>query len=73
MSERVNTSVDLLEDLPAGAHPAESLAERAYREIRDRLVMLDIRPGSPINEDQLGASLGIGRTPVRAALKRMAH
>jgi DNA-binding GntR family transcriptional regulator len=33
--------------------------------------MLDIRPGSPIIEDQLGASLGIGRTPVREALKRL--
>ncbi len=53
--------------------PGESLADRAYREICDRLVMLDIRPGSPINEDQLGASLGIGRTPVREALKRLAY
>src|SRR6266487_3056090 len=35
--------------------------------------MLDIRPGSPINEDQLGASLGIGRTPVREALKRLEY
>lgn len=57
---------------PAG-DSAESLADRAYREIRDRLVMLDIRPGSPINEDQLGNSLGIGRTPVREALKRLAY
>jgi DNA-binding GntR family transcriptional regulator len=67
MSERVNTRADLLEP------PAESLADQAYRAIRDRLVMLDIRPGSPINEDQLGASLGIGRTPVREALKRLAN
>jgi DNA-binding GntR family transcriptional regulator len=52
---------------------ADSLANRAYREIRDRLVMLDIRPGSPINEDQLGAALGMGRTPVREALKRLTH
>lgn len=52
---------------------AESLAERAYRVIRDRLVMLEIRPGSPINEDQLAASLGMGRTPVREALKRLAN
>jgi DNA-binding GntR family transcriptional regulator len=51
----------------------ESLAARAYREIRDRLVMLDIRPGHPINEDQLAAVLGMGRTPVREALKRLTH
>ncbi|GAA2177516.1 GntR family transcriptional regulator [Arthrobacter parietis] len=48
-----------------------SLAERAYQELRDRLIMLDIRPGDPINDGQLAAQLGIGRTPVREALKRL--
>jgi DNA-binding GntR family transcriptional regulator len=72
MSESVNTAHDLSHGASAG-DSAESLADRAYREIRDRLVMLDIRPGSPINEDQLGTSLGIGRTPVREALKRLAY
>ncbi|WAZ26441.1 GntR family transcriptional regulator [Streptomyces cinnabarinus] len=50
-----------------------SLAERAYRVIRDRLVLLEIRPGAPINEEQLGQSLGVGRTPVREALKRLQY
>nr|AAN65217.1 unknown [Streptomyces roseochromogenus subsp. oscitans DS 12.976] len=50
-----------------------SLAERAYRALRDRLVMLEIRPGAPINEDQLAQSLGVGRTPVREALKRLQY
>ncbi|MFE7275507.1 GntR family transcriptional regulator [Streptomyces sp. NPDC057623] len=50
-----------------------SLAERAYRAIRDRLVLLEIRPGAPINEEQLGQSLGVGRTPVREALKRLQY
>ncbi|GLB67799.1 GntR family transcriptional regulator [Arthrobacter mangrovi] len=50
---------------------ALSLAERAYRELRDRLIMLDIRPGEPINDGQLATALGIGRTPVREALKRL--
>ncbi|WP_139006058.1 GntR family transcriptional regulator [Arthrobacter crystallopoietes] len=48
-----------------------SLAERAYRELRDKLIMLDIRPGEPINDGQLAAEMGIGRTPVREALKRL--
>ncbi|WP_034215658.1 GntR family transcriptional regulator [Actinoplanes subtropicus] len=50
---------------------APSFAERAYETIRDRLVMLEIRPGAPINDDQLGRELGLGRTPVREALKRL--
>ncbi|PQZ91528.1 GntR family transcriptional regulator [Arthrobacter sp. MYb227] len=48
-----------------------SLAEQAYRDIRDRLIMLDIRPGEPINDGALALELGVGRTPVREALKRL--
>lgn len=50
-----------------------SLAEQAYRALRDRLVMLEIRPGAPLVEDQLMQSLGVGRTPVREALKRLQY
>lgn len=48
-----------------------SLAEQAYLFVRDQLVMLDIAPGSPINEEWLGSTLGMGRTPIREALKRL--
>ena len=50
---------------------ATSLADRAYVAIRDRLIMLDIRPGDPIDDDELSKALGVGRTPVREALKRL--
>ena len=50
-----------------------TLAERAYRDIRDRLIMLEIPPGAPVNEDVLAQSLGFGRTPVREALKRLQY
>jgi hypothetical protein len=53
-----------------GSAPA-SLADRAYLAIRDQLIMLDIQPGEPIDDDQLAKSLGVGRTPVREALKRL--
>ncbi|MEC5198791.1 DNA-binding GntR family transcriptional regulator [Arthrobacter sp. PL16] len=48
-----------------------SLAEVAYERIRDRLLMLDIKPGDLINDDDLAKDLGVGRTPVREALKRL--
>jgi DNA-binding GntR family transcriptional regulator len=48
-----------------------SLSEQAYRNLRDQLIMLEIRPGDAINDSALAASLGIGRTPVREALKRL--
>ncbi len=48
-----------------------SLADLAYERLQDRLVMLDIRPGEPINDSQLAAEIGVGRTPFREALKRL--
>lgn len=55
------------------ARPArELLADRAYAELRDRIVTLRIPPGAPIDEDGLGAELEMGRTPVREAIKRLA-
>ena len=51
--------------------PAMSLASLAYQQIKDQLILLDIRPGDPINDVALAAELGVGRTPVREALKRL--
>ena len=33
---------------------------------------LQIAPGAPIDEDRIGEQLGMGRTPVREAIKRLA-
>jgi DNA-binding GntR family transcriptional regulator len=49
----------------------ELLADRAYDELRDRIVTLKIAPGAPIDEDLIGEQLGMGRTPVREAIKRL--
>lgn len=58
-----------------GVWPTEpatgSLAERAYFAVRDRLLTLAIPPGAPIQEDRLCSELGLGRTPVREAIKRL--
>jgi len=50
---------------------SESLSERAYRELRQRIVRLDFAPGDVLREDDLRAELGIGRTPIREALQRL--
>jgi DNA-binding GntR family transcriptional regulator len=51
--------------------PTPSNADLAYQMIRERLVMLDIRPSEQINDEGLARRLGFGRTPVREALKRL--
>lgn len=56
--------------LQLDARPS-SLADRAYLALRDQLIMLRIQPGEPIDDDRLAKSLGMGRTPVREALKRL--
>jgi DNA-binding GntR family transcriptional regulator len=48
------------------------LADIAYEGLRDRLLTLAIKPGQSIDEDRIGRELGIGRTPVREAIKRLA-
>ncbi len=48
------------------------MADRAYEQLRDRIVTLRIPPGAPIDEDSVGQELQMGRTPVREAIKRLA-
>jgi DNA-binding GntR family transcriptional regulator len=52
---------------------ASSLADRAYLAIRGLIVSLELAPGALIDERQLIESLGIGRTPVREALRRLSQ
>jgi DNA-binding GntR family transcriptional regulator len=51
----------------------QSLADKAYHEIRGLIVALELAPGALIDERDLIERLGIGRTPVREALRRLAH
>jgi len=50
-----------------------SLADKAYQEIRGLIVSLELAPGAVIDERELIERLGIGRTPVREALRRLAQ
>jgi DNA-binding GntR family transcriptional regulator len=57
---------------------AEAVGERsqsevAYRRILERIVSLEMPPGSVVNEAKLREDLGIGRTPIREALQRLAR
>jgi DNA-binding GntR family transcriptional regulator len=49
----------------------ESLADRAFREIRGLIVTLELPPGSVISEPELQERLGMGRTPIREALRQL--
>ncbi|WP_415972232.1 GntR family transcriptional regulator [Rhodococcus sp. 077-4] len=55
------------------AEPGATMADIAYAAIRDKLVMLAIKPGEAVVESALSVELGVGRTPVREALKRLEY
>jgi len=48
-------------------------ADRAYLAIRSLIVSLELAPGAVIDERALMQRLGLGRTPVREALRRLAQ
>jgi DNA-binding GntR family transcriptional regulator len=50
----------------------DSLSQQAYFLLRDRIVTLKLPPGSMVNERELVEELGLGRTPIRDALRRLA-
>jgi DNA-binding GntR family transcriptional regulator len=47
------------------------LKEEAYERIKERLLNSDYPPGSFLSERQLAASLGMSKTPIKAALERL--
>ena len=54
---------------PSGA----SLTELAYLQLEEMIVTLKLAPGSVVSEGELSVLTGIGRTPIREALQRLAR
>jgi DNA-binding GntR family transcriptional regulator len=52
---------------------ADTLTDKAYRALEEDIVTLRIPPGTVVSEAILSRRLGVGRTPVREALQRLAR
>jgi DNA-binding GntR family transcriptional regulator len=50
-----------------------SQTDRAYNVLKTRIVNLELPPGAILREDELTETLGLGRTPIREALQRLAR
>jgi len=46
-------------------------ADKAYKQIKEKIVTIEMKPGAVIREVELMADLKLGRTPIREALKRL--
>lgn len=44
-----------------------------YRELRERICLLDLEPGERLPEEALAAEFGVSRTPIRQVLDRLEH
>ena len=51
----------------------QSLAEEAYAAIKQKIITLEFAPGAYLNVAVVINALGIGRTPVHQAVRRLAH
>ena len=58
---------------PATVVRSDTLTEKAYRLIEERIVTLRLKPGDVLSEQMLSTAFKIGRTPIREALQRLAR
>ena len=51
----------------------QTLTDKAYLQLEEMIVTLQLAPGQVLSESELGQQLDIGRTPIREALQRLAR
>ena len=82
VSLRAQTARRATPRAPAEAAPApvrrprgegRSLTDEAYAQLEEQIVTMQLPPGSAVSEAMLSERLGIGRTPIREALQRLAR
>lgn len=47
------------------------LSERAYEKLKDAILIRALKPGTPLVELEMSKRFGIGRTPIREAIRRL--
>jgi DNA-binding GntR family transcriptional regulator len=51
----------------------KSLADQAYGQLKEKIIQCELEPGQQIVQARLAEQTGIGQTPVREALQRLAR
>lgn len=71
---RITTAISLAAVSARGTLAAVrgTTGEEAYERLRDAIVRCHLRPAAELSEADLAAQLGVSRTPVRQALRRLA-
>lgn len=58
-------------NLPNISKNRNTLSDHAYQVIRGAIVTLQLEPGQLVFESELGSTLGVSRTPIREAFRRL--
>tara|TARA_R110002049_G_scaffold47110_2_gene136264 strand:+ start:129 stop:830 length:702 start_codon:yes stop_codon:yes gene_type:complete len=58
---------------PLSGRPRPTLKEQAYERIEEAIVTLELPPGTVVSESAMSEMTGIGRTPIREAIQRLAQ
>ncbi len=59
--------------MPEGNGHQPTRSQEAYRALRRMVLTTELRPGAPLSEPALMNQLAVGRTPLRDALRLLAH
>ena len=59
--------------LPAAPLPIASVVDQVYEAIRERITSGYLPRGDRVHQEDLADELGVSRTPVREALRRLAR
>ena len=65
------SSAARVERAPLTAYPPKSLLDRAYNEIKFRIITCRYRPGEVLSEAAISLELKIGRTPIHQAIHHL--
>ena len=55
------------------AKPRVTLGELAYEQLSEAILTTRLKPGTPISENELASAIGMSRTPIREAIRRLAE
>jgi DNA-binding GntR family transcriptional regulator len=58
---------------PQSLSTGPTLADQAYRALRDEIISGKLKPGERLTERHLATRLGVSPTPVREAIRRLEH
>ncbi len=70
-STKSTSSAGRTKAAPFTPYPAKSLLDRAYNEIKFRIITCRYRPGEVLSEAAISLELKIGRTPIHQAIHRL--